>query len=139
MKLVRLIAVASLIVGLSAFLPARANGQVLDHFKCYSARGQSVGASVGLKDQFDKEVESVTVLGPVGFCNPVQKLHDDELTPIENPRDHLTCYRFTPPSTKLNLVHAANQFGKEQLFVARARYLCVPSEKLTPPVGDSGG
>jgi len=111
----------------------------LDHFKCYTARGQRLGVTVGLKDQFDKEVDVVTVLNPVGFCNPVQKAHDDVLTQIENSRDHLTCYRFTPPSTKSNLVHVANQFDTEKLFVARARYLCVPSEKLTPPGTDSGG
>jgi hypothetical protein len=113
--------------------------QGLDHFKCYAARGQTLGTVVSLKDQFDRQNVVVKVLGPVVFCNPVQKLHDEELTPIENPEGHLTCYRFTPPSSRIREVRVVNQFGREELVVARARLLCVPSQKLTPPGTNTGG
>lgn len=115
--------------------------QGLDHFKCYLAQGEPMGKTVALRDQFDnRQTEVVSVLSPVLFCNPVEKLHDDVITRVENPDGHLVCYIFTPSSDKLNVVQTINQFGREQLFVTRSRFLCVPSQKLEfRPIGDTVG
>ena len=111
--------------------------KALDHFKCYITRGRPVQRAVILDDQWDrdKRPEHVVVFEPVLFCNPVTKIHDGvTTTPI--PRralvlDHLTCYRFIPPSTTVRNVRVLNQFGREKIVAAEARYLCVPSSKLS--------
>ena len=106
--------------------------QGLDHFKCYLPRGESINRPVVLQDQFDKQQrEVVKILRPVLFCNPVEKHHDDVITPIENPADHLTCYVFTPSTTKSIVVRTRNQFGEEKLVATHSRLLCVPSQKRT--------
>jgi hypothetical protein len=118
-----------------------AKPQGLDHFKCYLARGEPVNANVGLQDQFDRQQpEKVKVLRPILFCNPVQKRHDETITEIRNPDDHLTCYIFTPSSTKQIPVQTINQFDREQFFATHSRFLCVPSQKLDfRPIGDTVG
>ncbi len=115
------------------FVPTQKHGhqkpQGLDHFKCYWAAGQNVKATVDLKDQFDTE-KKVKVLSPVLFCNPVMKLHDDVVTPIQNPDAHLVCYRITGKKFAAT-VSTDNQFGPETFTVTQARPLCVPSKKLS--------
>lgn len=115
----------------------------LDHFRCYPAivtpgavNQPRFPIHVSLKDQFDKQPEGVSVLGVVAFCAPADKLHNGQITSIQNPNDHLTCYVFeetttapvTAPATPV-LVHTKNQFGTERFFVKQARYLCVPTSK----------
>ena len=108
----------------------------LNHFQCYLARGEPINAPVVLQDQFDKQRrEVVKVLQPVLFCNPVEKQHDGVITPIippstANDQDHLTCYVFTPSTTKTTGVRTRNQFGEERLLATGSRFLCVPSQKL---------
>jgi len=119
----------------------------LDHFRCYpaivtpGATGQpTFPIHVTLKDQFDKQPEEVEVLGVVAFCAPADKSHNGQITTIQNPLDHLTCYVFeettTPPVTAPVAspvrVHTQNQFGTEKFFVQQARYLCVPTSKQVP-------
>jgi hypothetical protein len=100
----------------------------LDHFKCYRASGRNINQVVGLSDQFLKSPE-VKVYRPYEFCNPVAKLHNDQLTPIENPKAHLVCYTISrdPFATQVDTL---NQFGTEPLLVNEPDLLCVPSTKL---------
>jgi hypothetical protein len=98
--------------------------QGLDHFKCYDARGRSVGATVTLEDQFQVE-KDISVLRPIKFCNPVQKTHLGIVTPILNPSAHLVCYDLAKE------VDTDNQFGPESFLVRKKLGLCVPSEKLS--------
>ncbi len=119
----------------------------LDHFRCYPAtvtpgavNQPTFPIHVTLKDQFDKQPEEVNVLGVVAFCAPADKSHNGQITTIQNPLDHLTCYVFeettTPPVTAPVAspvrVHTQNQFGTEKFFVQQARYLCVPTSKQVP-------
>lgn len=116
----------------------------LDHFRCYPAivtpgavNQPQFPIPVTLKDQFDKQPEEVSVLGVVAFCAPADKLHNGQITSIQNPppeADHLTCYVFeesttAPPVASPTRVFTQNQFGKEKFFVTQARYLCVPTSK----------
>jgi len=108
----------------------------LDHFKCYPAIGQPTTSAaplaLTLRDQFDRTAEQVRLLRAVVFCNPVEKKHDEQPTPILHPEAHLACYAFTPniPGRPAILVQTENQFSSEKFFVSPPRYLCVPSLKL---------
>ena len=108
----------------------------LDHFKCYLVQGPAATANpfptVALQDQFDREKEVVKVLRPVLLCNPAEKLHGNEITPIENEREHLVCYTFTPSTAKQTRAKTRNQFGDEKILVTNSRLLCVPSLKSEP-------
>ncbi len=100
----------------------------LDHFKCYQASGSPVNQVVDLLDQFHFEPQ-VTVIQPVGFCNPVMKIHNGMITPIDHPADHLVLYEITPqPFT--TTVQTINQFGNETTNIQPANILGVPSLKL---------
>jgi hypothetical protein len=106
----------------------------LDHFQCYRAYGASLTSrvkqtTVQLRDQFHTDPETVKLLRPVAFCNPVEKTHDGVVTPIAHPDDHLVCYAFAP-TTFTGGALARNQFGSGPIPLAGADILCVPSQKL---------
>jgi len=114
---------------------------MLDHFKCYGAvdeRGP-IGEVVYLEDQFGA-VEAVVEEAGL-FCNPVEKWHDEALTPIPNPHHHLTFYHIDyeeEPQTWQ--VEVDNQFGTQNLTVSGPVALAVPTQKVEPeyhqpPVG----
>ena len=102
--------------------------QGLDHFKCYRASGRNIAQVVSLNDQFLQSPD-VKVLEPFGFCNPVEKLHKGQVTPILNPKGHLVCYTITRERFTTQ-VDTLNQFGSESLLVREPNLLCVPSSKL---------
>jgi hypothetical protein len=105
----------------------------LDHFKCYEASGKSADAMVYLEDQFQFE-ENVSVFEPFMLCNPVEKTHNDIVTPIKNPNAHLVCY-VIKGSPFHRIVNIRNQFSYyDYLDLGNAHALCVPSEKKEPPV-----
>jgi len=108
----------------------------LDHFQCYRAYGASLTnffkkTVVQLKDQFHTDPETVTLMRPIAFCNPVEKRHGDPpiVTPVNHPDDHLVCYAFAPTTFKGGAL-ARNQFGGVPLPLGGADILCVPSQKL---------
>jgi hypothetical protein len=116
--------------------------RVLNHFKCYAARGKQIVAKVGLKDQFHSE--GVKVHNPVLLCNPVlQKVRLDTptgggVTVIPGTENaHLVCYRVTPVPYLGRTVFARDQFDPpgalEKLLVIRVAVLCVPSTKRVIP------
>jgi hypothetical protein len=106
----------------------------LNHFKCYFIAGalpRNVIA-VGLEDQFEKAKHKV--LAPFLFCNPAEK--EDvagNVTPIEDPNAHLTCYKISLVNFFANKsIVIANQFtdpSTKDLFPFRADLLCLPSRK----------
>jgi len=114
--------------------------QSLDHFKCYWAEGaEPVLDVVYLEDQFG--AVNATVEWPLFFGNPVEKWHDEVVTPIWNPDHHLTVYNITYEEEPQDwLVEVNNQFGNQELTVFGPVALAVPTQKLIPggheqPVG----
>jgi uncharacterized repeat protein (TIGR01451 family) len=110
------------------------------HFKCYVAEGvEPIEEVVHLEDQFI-ELDAL-VTNTSCFCNPVEKWHDGEPTPILNPDHHLTVYNLTyeeEPQTWS--VEVSNQFVTQNLTVSGPVGLAVPTWKLDPgehdpPVG----
>jgi hypothetical protein len=106
----------------------------LDHFRCFSIEPQdSLEERVRLRDQFHRF--RTTVLEPMLMCNPVEKAHDDVVTPITNTR-HLVCYRIASEPfdrARQPVVDTRNQFGRQQVRAVRARLLCAPSFKVEVP------
>jgi len=100
----------------------------LDHFKCYRTYGAPKRVVLKLSDQFQRDT-TATLLRPIEFCNPVEKTHDTNVTPIKNPKAHLLCYTITPTTFQGDAL-VRNQFGGGPMPMATADMLCVPSEKL---------
>jgi hypothetical protein len=106
--------------------------QNLDHFLCYRAAGPAINQQAWLQDEFVAEV--VGVLSPVMFCNPAEKLHNDVVTPIEHPDEHLACYQIQgQPGNRNRFIR--NQFGVEQISITNPNMLCAPSRKALPGAG----
>jgi hypothetical protein len=108
------------------------NGPPLDHFKCYRvfagpiANGDPV---VNVEDQFNEE--QMEVHKPVLICNPVNKIHNGIQSGINNPNEHLVCYRTSSGSDPALFVRVSNQFGTRMLAVLEAEnLLCLPSFKF---------
>ncbi len=118
--------------------------ECLDHFLVYyvlSWENVPEEEQVLLVDQFNwPEGQMVWRGAPEYFANPVQKTHDGKVTGIENPDDHLVCYRIDSGlfDTEVSVV---NQFGPQLLNVYQSGdydILAVPSVKIdwapyTPP------
>ncbi|MEO1086927.1 MAG: VCBS repeat-containing protein, partial [Acidobacteriota bacterium] len=100
----------------------------LDHFKCYEVDGVSEDVIVGLRDQFGFERELLAV-NPTLLCNPTQKLHGGQETPIVNPLDHLVCYDLFNTRPLIPSAFIGNQFGERELRLDKADKLCLPSKK----------
>jgi hypothetical protein len=109
----------------------------LDHFTCYSADSDTyIGEVVHLEDQFG--AINATVEWAIGFCNPVEKVHDDVVTPISHPDYHFTMYSLACEEEPQEwLVEVTNQFGTQQLVVSGPVGLAVPTQKAghEPPIG----
>jgi len=111
----------------------------LDHFKCYRTLPEEpLDLSVSLLDQFHYDYFSGTVLEPMMFCNPVDKVHGT-VTISSNPDNHLTVYKISAP-TDWWTVTVDNQFNDaavpQTLTVYGPVALAVPTQKVTP--GDHG-
>jgi hypothetical protein len=120
---------------------------MLDHFQCYrfveddddddddDDGGAFTPRTVLLKDQFKEE--RVRVRGPAALCNPVEKTHAGQVSPIGSPDEHLVCYAIRAARFAGN-VNVRNQFGDATAHVRSPVSLCVPSQKreLPPPLPD---
>ncbi len=109
----------------------------VDHFKCYlpSNATDVTPAPVQLLDQFGAEN---TIVGNIfRFCNPTRKVHDDRITPIQRPDNHLTLHQMAPQPLVHRRVKIRNQFGEQQLITHDARILAVPTQKAPhgPAIG----
>jgi hypothetical protein len=107
----------------------------LDHYLVYTVvDSASLDKGIYLRDQFIDGKE-YTVDVPLFFANPVQKTHDDVVTPIEHHNAHLVFYGldfvggFDWESITVN-----NQFGEQSISPyypgEGPPFLGVPSQKL---------
>lgn len=99
----------------------------VDHFKCYTAKGQALQTTVSLADQF--ETKDTEVSRPMMICNPVSKNGKQ----IIHPEIHLTCYKIkdAPNQAKFEKreVLIQNQLDEQSLKVTEPEVLCLPSSK----------
>jgi hypothetical protein len=107
-----------------------------DHFRMYwvdEGVEPYVGAPVQLQDQFLTEPLDVLVEWGVGFCNPVDKYHNDMYWESDWTR-HLMVYSlFYEEPYQAWEVTVTNQFGADQvLYVQGPVALAVPTHKLFP-------
>jgi hypothetical protein len=107
--------------------PSAAN---YEHFKCYKmriTRGTPVfvPTTVTVSDQFISPAMSYTVLKPKQLCVPVDKNGEG----IVNADRQLLCYkiRTAAPVTVPATVFTNNQFGPENVAIAKPELLCIPS------------
>jgi ribosomal protein L35AE/L33A len=103
----------------------------LDHFKCYAVKGyKDKPVKVDLEDQFGPDHHVKVIIKPKMLCNPVMKWHDEEEFPVNNPEEHLVCYKIKSNVADKKVI-VANQFGdKQELTVGKSKLLCVPSKKF---------
>ncbi len=103
---------------------------VLDHFRCYDIKPQTVARVVTLRDQF--KVSKAKVVRVVRLCNPVRKNNE----PVRRPQAHLVCYTITEGTFQPLAVTVRNQFGVAAIRVRRPHMLCLPSlKKLVTAAG----
>ena len=100
----------------------------LDHFKLYEViSAQPVNIPVTLKDQFVFEDNRAIIARY--FAVPVEKLHENQFFPIENPDDHLVFYVLDPR----DLVESrptVDQFGDHPMTTRFSEQLGVPTKKI---------
>lgn len=103
--------------------------QNLDHYKLYRVlQGESPEATVTLNDQFGNDNNEVRT--PVLFGVPVAKSFNGNIEPINNEVDHLVIYQILPRNIAID-VRSNDQFGTFDFRARRARFLAVPTLKLT--------
>ncbi len=107
-----------------------------DHFKCYDVKvTKNTPNFKKLKaDVYDPnfgEDRTLDVKKPRLFCTPVEKNHNNQVSPIVNSQNHLVCYDAKKSKGESNhqrlTVFTSNQFGPESLDTKKERELCVPS------------
>jgi hypothetical protein len=129
---------------------------VADHYLCYRANVHAEeddhgeenddddtedqrfprGIRVGLLDEFNQP-RLFEVRRPTRLCTPAIKTHG-EITygaDLENPSNHLTCYRVKPVPgqgrhQRVHGILTKDQFGDLRLDSLKERELCVPSTKF---------
>jgi len=108
----------------------------LDHYECYFVQTQPpLNVVVTLQDAFI--TETVTVLQPAQFCNPMVKTHNGAITGIQNPSTHLTCYATSASGFSGGTVNTGDQFFPWNLPILAPDLLCLPSLKLSwKPIGE---
>jgi uncharacterized repeat protein (TIGR02543 family) len=107
----------------------------LDHYLLYTVvSGPEVFKPVYLVDQFiDGQEATVTV--PLFLANPVEKTHEDVVTPINHPNAHLVFYGLDIDGTfSTDWITVDNQFGEQEIVAyypgEGPTILGVPSQKL---------
>jgi hypothetical protein len=133
---------AAVLVG-SAIAAPPSPAPTLDHFRCYSNTGHPAAQTVTLEDQFDLrlgQTETVSVVWPIGFCNPVTKTipgpgnSPGTITLRQKEQNHLTMYEIRDSNIERHpiwKVTVDNQFGRQTLFATRPVLLGVPTEKIS--------
>jgi len=110
----------------------------LDHYLLYTVidYGTSVNKGVYLGDQFFTPSQFAEVTVPAFFANPVQKTHDDVVTPIEHYNAHLVFYDLIiAGGWSTDFITVDNQFGTQEIVAYYPNgeddgILAVPSAKL---------
>jgi cysteine-rich repeat protein len=106
----------------------------LDHYKCYRVRGARFRrASVNVETQFG--TLTVDIKRPRDLCVPVEKTHDNVVTPIVNPGLALMCFQVRTTPQNATRVFTTNQFEQGAYDIFGVRDLCVPAY-VDPKCGD---
>ena len=105
----------------------------LNHFKCYRAFGPNAKKLVTLQDRY-LTATGVKVGLPFSFCNPTEKNHDEVITPVVNPADHLVCYFVTRTPSATEGVETFDQFQRGLVAKEGQDLLCVPTKKFKATV-----
>lgn len=100
---------------------------ILDHFKVYAVKSQSVQGRVEVQGQFDKEKRPVTLVALTYLANPVSK----NGAQLVDKNAHLAWYSIRStirePKRRVTL---RNQFGEQELVLGPSLMLAVPTEKV---------
>lgn len=110
-----------------------------DHYLKYLTDASSRdGEIVTLIDQFG--TLTVQMHKPITFMVPAEKRRVGRPpTPINNPADHLVCYKLPNELQSLNrTVHISNQFRTSTLVVGQPIELCAPASKSLSGQPDPG-
>ena len=108
----------------------------IDHYVCYDAVGDPLGASATFVDQFYGFTHQITT--PFLFCAPARKTvppNPGPEAPILDPLSHLACYVIEPPGQPVGIVPIRNQFGGDEIDVQQRLAVCLPAQKEVPPPG----
>jgi hypothetical protein len=102
---------------------------VIDHFKCYKAKGKLQASGLTVDDQFG--TISLNLTRMLHFCTAVDKNGEG----IINPAANLACYKVRLPGGNPPMpgtVFINNQFGNNSFGVFRPTELCIPSQVNQP-------
>jgi len=100
----------------------------LDHYKVYVViEGEHPQIPVTLKDQFGSQGN--VAMSPAFFAVPVEKRHNGQHFPIQNPDDHILFYRLDPIDVA-EYRPTVDQFGRWDMKTLFSELLGVPSHKL---------
>jgi len=118
----------ALLVPTEKLEPGSSFPNFLDHYKVYRVvQANPVFRPVFLQDQWCQEQNEA--MQPEYFAVPVEKLHNGQWFPINNPDDHLVFYNLEP--TPWNFFHwTSDQFGFKPMTTTNTELLGVPSFKL---------
>lgn len=111
----------------------------IDHFLCYEPnRAETFEEDIRYADQFTgKDTLSISVKGPVAFCNPVEKIRYGISEPIQNDDHHLTAYNIISQDRfGTRNVEISNQFTNNKFRLIEVREqpmrLLAPTHKRFP-------
>ena len=102
--------------------------QGLDHYKVYEVlQANPVNQQVNIADQFVNE--NNMAMNPVFFAVPVEKWHNGNLFPINNPQDHIVFYSKNPINYNF-FRNTRDQFGPKPMQTVFGELLGIVSSKL---------
>jgi hypothetical protein len=112
----------------------------LDHYKCYRVRGARFRrANITVRTQFDDPMGpplTVAIKRPRNLCVPVEKTHDNIVTPIVNNTLALMCFQVRAVPQNQRQVFTTNQFEQGAYETFGVRDLCVPAVVNPGTCGD---
>jgi hypothetical protein len=112
-------------------------GVGLDHYKCYRVRGARFRrASITVDTQFNTDL-TLAIKRPRDLCVPVEKTHDNVVTPILNNQLGLMCFQVRAVPQDQKHVFTTNQFEQGSYDTFGVRDLCVPAVVNPGTCGDN--
>lgn len=125
-----------LAMALSLALAAGVTGAafaVENHYQVYEVQEIPVEHRVELSDQFHLPLEAALLEAQTHHANPTRKVHAGHQAGIGSTHHHLSWYRLAPDPEPRRTVRLRNQFGQQSIDIGEARYLLVPTQKLSDP------
>jgi len=106
----------------------------VDHLLCHRLRGARFRQDgIQVDDQLDSYLENIKK--PFRLCSPVEKDVAGQITPVQNPDQHLLCYKVRTDPRRPAItgpIWATSQFGGLVFDVTRTREFCVPATIFDP-------